>query len=93
LSKLDEPHVADCDADPNRERVFTLDLKARASLKNASLKDETRQGGETPVLIEGTIGVLLKASFIDNLIFEVQGSKGILRIDLTSQEVVQSKKC
>lgn len=74
-----------------RERIFTLDLKSGSSIKHAFLnhkKDD--QDGKDEVLIEGTIGILEKVTLVDGLILEVSGTKGVLRIDLTNQELVQS---
>ena len=74
-----------------RERIFSIDLESNSSLKQVifSRKKYGEENGEE-VLIEGNIGALKKISFVDGLILEVVGTKGVLRIDLTSEELLQS---
>lgn len=75
----------------SRERVFTIDLKSGGSIRQAFVNRKKHHGDENAeVLIEGTIGILNKVAFVDGLILEVSGTKGVLRIDLTNQELVQS---
>jgi len=69
------------------ERIFSIELKSKANLKNVSLKN----GGPENVLLEGTIGILKKAEFADDLILEVIGDKGVLRINLCSEDITKSK--
>lgn len=64
-------------------RVFTVELKSRRALKNATL-DEGAQDG---VQIEGTLGTLIGASFQDGIVLEVIGTQGVLRVDLTREEI------
>ncbi len=64
-------------------RVFTVELKSRAALKSASLSNGRQEG----VLIEGTLGTLMNAGFLDGVVLEVVGSEGVLRLDLGSQEI------
>jgi hypothetical protein len=67
----------------NEERFFSVELKSKAHLKNVSIANGTREN----VLIEGSIGELLQASFADGVILEVVGNKGILRINLEEHEI------
>ncbi len=64
-------------------RVFTVELKSKAALKSASLGNGTQEG----VLIEGTLGTLTSAGFLDGVVLEVVGTEGVLRVDLLSEEV------
>lgn len=64
-------------------RVFTVELKSRAALKTASLGNGSQEG----VLIEGTLGALTSAGFLDGVVLEVVGTEGVLRLDLQSQEI------
>lgn len=64
-------------------RVFTVELTSRAALKSASLGNGTQEG----VLIEGTLGTLTSAGFLDGVVLEVVGTEGVLRLDLRSQEI------
>jgi hypothetical protein len=67
----------------NEERFFSVELKSKAHLKNVSLTNGSRDN----VLIEGSIGKLLQATFADGVILEVVGNKGILRINLEEHEI------
>ena len=69
------------------ERFFSVELKSKISLKNVTLSN----GGVENVLVEGTIGQLQYASFSDNVVLEVVGDKGILRINLTQDEIKQKE--
>jgi hypothetical protein len=44
------------------------------------------------ILIEGTIGKLIKAIFDENVILLVIGTKGILRLDLKANEIKVSSQ-
>jgi hypothetical protein len=65
------------------ERFFSVELKSKAHLKNVTLANGLRDN----VLIEGSIGELLQATFADGVILEVVGNKGILRINLDEHEI------
>jgi hypothetical protein len=67
----------------NKERVFSVELKSKRNLKNITLTD----GSSDSVLVEGTIGELVQATFAEGIILEVVGKKGILRIDLREDEI------
>ena len=64
-------------------RVFTVELKSKAALTSASLGNGTQEG----VLIEGTLGTLTSAAFLDGVVLEVVGAQGVLRVDLRSDEL------
>ncbi len=67
----------------NKERVFSVELKSKRNLKNVTLTN----GSSDSVLVEGTIGELVQATFAEDLILEVVGKNGILRIDLREDEI------
>jgi hypothetical protein len=67
----------------SKERVFSVELKSKRNLKNVTLTD----GSSDSVLVEGTIGELVQATFAEDIILEVVGKKGILRIDLREDEI------
>ena len=66
-----------------KERVFSVELKSKRNLKNVTLTN----GSSDSVLVEGTIGELVQATFAEGIILEVIGKKGILRIDLGEDEI------
>jgi hypothetical protein len=65
------------------ERVFSVELKSKRNLKNVTLTN----GSSDSVLVEGTIGKLVQATFAEGVILEVVGKKGVLRIDLGEDEI------
>jgi len=67
----------------NKERVFSVELKSKSHLKNVTLTN----GSSDSVLVEGTIGELVQATFAEGVILEVVGKNGILRIDLGEDEI------
>lgn len=66
-----------------KERFFSVELKSKADLKNITL----RNGNQENALIEGTIGQLEHAEFTDDVVLEVVGDKGVLRVSLTQHEI------
>lgn len=69
----------------NKDRFFSIELKSKSNLKNITLTN----GGQESALIEGTIGPLQQAKFADDVVLEVVGSEGILRVNLTPNEIKQ----
>jgi len=67
----------------NKERVFSVELKSKINPKNVTLTN----GSSDSVLVEGTIGELVQATFAEGIILEVVGKNGILRIDLREDEI------
>jgi hypothetical protein len=59
------------------ERMFSIELTARGNVRNVCLE------GEEKVLIEGSIGSLKRARFLEGLVLEVLGTRGVLRVDLS----------
>ena len=66
-----------------KERFFSVELKSKVNLKNISLTN----GSHENVLLEGTIGQLQRAEFAEDVILEVVGDKGVLRINLCQDEI------
>ena len=70
------------------ERFFSVELKSKTHLKNVTLTN----GSADNALIEGTLGELVQASFAEDVIFEVVGTKGTFRINLAQNEIKEAKK-
>jgi hypothetical protein len=66
------------------ERMFIIELKSKGDLKNASLASDEK------ILIEGSIGSLIRAQFVEDLVLEVIGSNGVLRMDLAMKDLEHS---
>jgi hypothetical protein len=69
------------------ERFFSVELKSKAHLKNVTLTN----GSSDNALIEGTLGELVKATFAEDVILEVVGTKGTFRINLSQTEIKEVK--
>ena len=72
-----------------KERFFSIELSSKTNLKNVTL---TNGGVHENVLIEGTLGCLKLAAFTDGVVLEVVCDKGVLRINLTQDEIRQKQK-
>jgi hypothetical protein len=71
-----------------KERFFSVELKSKADLKNINLTNSSHES----VLVEGTIGELVQAAFMEGVILEVVGKRGTLRINLKANELLMPKK-
>ncbi len=67
----------------NRESSFSIELKAKEYIKTINLANGNRES----VLVEGTIGQLQHAEFTEGIVLEVTGTKGILRLDLSREQI------
>ena len=67
----------------HKERVFSVELLSKRNLKNISLTN----GFSDSVLVEGTLGELVRATFTEGVILEVVGKNGTLRVDLGEDEI------
>jgi hypothetical protein len=71
-----------------KERVFSVELKSKRNLKNLTLTN----GNSDTVLLEGSIGELVQATFTEGIILEVIGINGVLRVDLGEDEIKKKPK-
>jgi len=72
----------------NKERVFSVELKSKRNLKNVTVNN----GSNDSVLVEGTLGELVQATFAEGIILEVLGKNGILRIDLREDDIKKTSE-
>ena len=72
----------------DEERFFSVELKSKVNLKNVTV----RENGLENVLVEGTLGKLQRAEFNDGVVLEVFGDKGVLRVNLTMDDIKKRKK-
>jgi hypothetical protein len=68
--------------DENGERSFSIELSYDKH-KLSTLSTDVHDG----VIIEGTLGALQHATFVEPEIFEVKGSCGVLRVNLRRSEI------
>jgi hypothetical protein len=69
------------------ELVFTVELKSRGNVKNVALSN-----GAQGVLIEGTLGALKRAEFVEDIVLEVTGDNGVLRVDLAREDLAKQTR-
>jgi len=74
------------DAKPDgKERVFTVELNSKSDVKNLSVQNGVRR-----TVIEGTIGALRHARFVEDTVLELVGTRGVLRVDLAREDLAKS---
>ncbi len=69
----------------DNERVFTIELRSNRNIRGASFD------GDRKVFVEGTLGVLKTARFLEGLVLEVVGENGVLRVDLSRNDLKDGK--
>jgi hypothetical protein len=68
----------------NDEHDFSIELNSNMHLTRFSSSSNGASGG---VLIEGTLGKLQHASFVEPEILEVKGCFGVLRLNVRKSEI------
>ena len=58
-------------------------MKSKKHVKNISLSNESHEH----VLFEGFLGALEELSIVEGVMLEIKGANGILRIDLTEDDL------
>ncbi len=61
--------------------TFTVDLKSRSDLKDIRIGAEYKP----EVQVTGSIGEIRNITFVEGVVLEVTGSKGMLRLDLPKE--------
>ncbi len=64
---------------------FSIELNSNRDLTRISASNDS-----DGVLIEGNLGKLCHASFIDDVILEVKGSNGTLRLTLRKEDLIET---
>ncbi len=67
-----------------KERVFTVELNSKSDVRNLSVQNGVRR-----TVIEGTIGVLKHAEFVEDTVLELIGTRGVLRVDLAREDLAK----
>jgi hypothetical protein len=63
--------------------AFSIEMKSKTHVRHISMSDESHDR----VLFEGYLGALKELSLIEGTVLEVKGENGVLRIDLTEEEL------
>ena len=72
--------------------MFSIELKSKEYVKRFAMPNENGVN----VLIEGFLGELQGLSFIEDIMLEIRGVNGILRMDLRKEELrdlLQKGRC
>jgi hypothetical protein len=70
----------------SKKRSFSMELNSKSDLKSITMTNGPRES----VLVEGTIGELVQLGFTEGVILEIIGDRGILRVDIGEDEIVQA---
>ena len=65
------------------EHAFSIEMKSKKHVKHISLSNESHEH----VLFEGSLGELEELSMVEGAVLEVRGANGVLRIDLSEDEL------
>ena len=68
-----------------RERGFSVEMASKEHVRSLIVSDES-QG---KVLFEGSLGELQELGMVEEIVLQVKGTKGTLRIDLEESEFVK----
>lgn len=72
----------------NVEHTFSIEMKSKRHVKNISISNEARDR----VLFEGNLGKLLNISLVEGDVLELIGVNGVLRINLTKEQLQETIK-
>ena len=67
------------------KHAFSVEMKSKDHINQILVSSK----GGIPVLFEGILGELKALSLVEDLVLEINGENGILRIDLTKDEIRQ----
>jgi len=65
------------------ERGFSIEMKSKRHVRHISMSDESHE----KVLFEGNLGELKELGMVEKIILEIKGANGVLRIDLSEDEL------
>lgn len=66
-----------------KERSFSVELKPKVNLRHLAFNNDSGENA----LIEGSIGEFEHAEFVEDMVLEILGRKGVLRIDISENEI------
>jgi hypothetical protein len=69
------------------EHSFSIEMKSRDSVKTMSFSDKKENEN---VFFEGFLGKLNHVYLVEDIMLEIEGKNGILKLDITKNEM---KKC
>ncbi len=66
-----------------KEHAFSIELKSKEHVRHFAMPNDAKD----EVLIEGFLGELEGSSFDEGVMLELRGTNGVLRMDLTEDEL------
>ena len=70
------------------ECAFSVEIKSKDHIKQMSFNPKERY----PVLFECVLGNLKNLSLVEDMVLEIKGENGILRVDLTRDDLMRLLK-
>ncbi len=67
------------------EHAFSIEINQKNAVRKMCFKDQDGQ-----VFFEGFLGKLKDISLVEGVMLEIQGTNGLLKLDITQQEI---EKC
>ena len=65
-------------------RMFSVEMKSKNHVKGISVSNEAHDR----VLFEGDLGVLEELVMVEEVMLEVRGTNGVLRVELSREELL-----
>ena len=65
------------------EHSFSIEMKSHESIR--SMRFPARENGH--IIFEGFLGKLRNVSLVEGVMLEIEGKNGILKLDITHQEI------
>lgn len=69
--------------DGKMEHTFSIEMKSKKHVRRISVSNESHDR----VLFEGSLGELEELFMVEGAVLEVKGANGVLRIDLSEDEL------
>ena len=66
-----------------KERSFSIELQSQADLKNVTLTNNQNENA----IVEGTIGDLREAQFVEEKVLQIVGKRGVITVDISDNEI------
>jgi len=70
------------------DHVFSIEMKSKQYVKTIAVSNETHDR----VLFEGNLGKPLGISLLEGDVLELKGMNGVLRVNLTKEQLLESIK-
>ena len=69
------------------ERAFAIELNSGSELKNVNFTNWSQR-----IVLEGSIGTLKHADFVEGSVLELVGTEGVLKIDFSKEDMAKASQ-